>query len=129
MGAGKCRDKLDTAALFYDLSPRKFYYGTSAVSYDLKNRNVAYVWFWDDTKGLYKEEVPPAIFNDVMAMRTAEYALKADSGKTKSVSLWLSADYKREVDLADGNDPINKGKPAAHFYGTAAGCAASEPSA
>ena len=34
----------------------------------------------------------------------------------------LAADYRRESDLgAEGIDPINKGKPAASFYGTQAG--------
>ena len=52
--------KLDVAALFYDLS-EKFYYGNAAISYDLKNPT-AFVWFWDDAKGLYKEEVAPGNF-------------------------------------------------------------------
>ena len=119
MGAGSL-DSLDVAKLFYDLS-EKFYYANSSISYDMKNP-VAFVWFWDDAKGLYKEDVAPAAFNDIMAMRAAEYSLKADASKTPAISLWLSADYKREVDLGDaGADPINKGKPTAHFYGTSAG--------
>ena len=113
-------DKLDAAKLFYELS-EKFYYANSSISYDMKNP-VAFVWFWDDKKGLYKEDVAPAAFNDIMAMRAAEYSLKADATKNPALSLWLSADYKREVDLGDaGADPINKGKPPAHFYGTSAG--------
>jgi hypothetical protein len=119
MGTGNVAN-LDVATLFYDLS-EKFYYGNAAISYDLKNP-VAYIWFWDDNKGLYKEEVPPTIFNDIMSMRTAEYSLKADAAKTPAISLWLSADYKREVDLGEtAQDPVNRGKPSAHFYGTSAG--------
>ena len=119
MGAGNVGN-FNVATLFYDLS-EKFYYANSAISYDMKNP-MAFVWFWDDKKGLYKQDVTPAVFNDIMAMRAAEYSLKADASKTPAVSLWLSADYKREVDLGDaGVDPINKGKPAAHFYGTSAG--------
>lgn len=119
MGAGN-QGNFDIATLFYDLS-EKFYYANCAISYDMKNP-MAFVWFWDDSKGLYKEDVSPAVFNDIMSMRAAEYSLKADAGKTPAVSLWLSADYKREVDLGDaGVDPINKAKPAAHFYGTSAG--------
>ena len=119
MGAGSL-DSLDVAKLFYDLS-EKFYYANSSISYDMKNP-VAFVWFWDDAKGLYKEDVALAAFNDIMSMRAAEYSLKADASKTPAISLWLSADYKREVDLGDaGADPINKGKPTAHFYGTSAG--------
>ena len=119
MGAG-ATGGLDVAKLFYELS-EKFYYANSSISYDMKNA-VAFVWFWDDAKGLYKEDVTPAAFNDIMAMRAAEYSLKADASKSAAISLWLSANYKREVDLGDaGVDPINRGKPSAHFYGTSAG--------
>jgi hypothetical protein len=119
MGAGNPA-QLDTATLFYDLG-EKFYYGTSSIAYDMKN-DMAFVWFWDDGKGLYKEDVTPKVFNDIMAMRAAEYSLKADASKTAAVSLWLAANYRREVNLGEnGVDPINKGKPSAHFYGTSAG--------
>lgn len=119
MGAGE-GSKLDTAALFQELGD-KFYYGNSAITYDNRG-TMAFVWFWDDSKGLYKEDVSPGVFNDIMAMRSAEYSLKASATQSPAVSLWLAANYKREVDLGDaGVDPINKGKPSAHFYGVASG--------
>ena len=119
MGAGD-GSKLDTAALFHDLG-EKFYYNNSSITYDNRG-TMAFIWFWDDSKGLYKEDVSPAAFNDIMAMRAAEYSLKADAAKPPAVSLWLAANYKREVDLGDaGVDPINKAKPSAHFYGVASG--------
>jgi hypothetical protein len=111
---------LDTAALFAELGD-KLYYGTASITYDLKNP-VAYVWFYSDTNGLYKQEVTPAAWGDIMAMRAAEYSLKANASKPDAVNLWLAADYKREVDLGTaGVDPINKGQPSATFYGMQAG--------
>jgi hypothetical protein len=119
MGAGNPQG-LNVAGLFQDLG-EKFYYGQTGITYDRRNP-VAYVWFYDDQKGLYKEDVTPTVWGDLMTMRSCEYSLKADSSKPEAVSLWLAADYRRESDLgADGIDPINKGKPAASFYGTQAG--------
>jgi hypothetical protein len=111
---------LDTAALFAELGD-KYYYGTASIAYDVKNP-VAYVWFYSDANGLYKQEVTPAAWGDIMAMRAAEYSLKSNASKPDAVNLWLAADYKREVDLGSaGVDPINKGQPSAAFYGTQAG--------
>ena len=113
--------KLDAAALFYDLG-QKFYYRTSAITADPRNPT-AYVWYWDELKGLMHKNVPASIYHDVMAMRATEYALKLDPGRAPAVSLWLAANYKREADLpADAKDPTRaEGQPSAHYYGVAAG--------
>ncbi len=107
----------NTASLFL-AGAEKYYYRAP------DNRSpVAYVWYWDGQKGLTKKEVPAAIFNDLMAMRDCEYALKLDQGRAEAVSLWLAANYKREADLPQGQtDPTRaEGQPDAHYYGVAAG--------
>ena len=116
MGAGT---DLNPADLFYNLA-EKFYYGNASISADPRNP-AAYVWYWDDTKGLTSRPVPPVIFNDVMAMRTARSSLELNSSKGEAASLWLAANYKREADLpAEAKDPTAPPN-SAHFYGVSAG--------
>jgi hypothetical protein len=84
---------------------------------------VSMVWWWDAANHiLTRQEVPAAIFNDVMTKRACEYALKIDGSKAEAVSLWLAANNKQEVDLPAGaTDPTVDGLPNAHFYNVSAG--------
>lgn len=108
------------AEAFYQLG-EKYYYGNSVITADMSGAPMAYVWYWSGT-GLMKKEVPPAIFNDVMAMRCAEYSLTADRGQAQALSLWLAANYKREVDLPAGAaDATRTETLSADAYGVNAG--------
>ena len=101
---------------FYDLAQR-YYYNTASITAD--NRNpVAYVWTWADDKGLVRAEAPQGTFNDIMAMRSAEQALKLGAHED-SASLWLAADNKREIDLKPGEKPsdVYSDAPADYFNG------------
>ena len=120
MGAGEPA-KLSAPQLFYNLA-EKFYYNTSTITADSRNPS-AFVWYWDDQKGLYKKDVPPQIFNDIMAMRSSEESLRLDASNKPAVSLWLASDYKREADLPAGAADPTRGEnaPSAHYYGVAAG--------
>lgn len=105
--------------LFYDLA-QKFYYGRSSLVADLRFPS-ANVWKWETGKGLIRKEVPPVIFNDVMAMRACEYAMSGNTG-SDALSLWLDSNYKREADLPQGaTDTTYVGRPPAHYYGVTAG--------
>ena len=114
-GSGKAGD------LFYYLAEKQ-YYGRSSIVSD--NRfPTANVWKWEgNAKGLVRTPIPPAIFNDVMAMRENEYALALGTG-SDALSLWLASNYKREADLPKGekDDSRAEGQPAAHYYGVTAG--------
>ncbi|HLL88000.1 MAG TPA: hypothetical protein VK324_01735 [Tepidisphaeraceae bacterium] len=118
MGAGQ---NVSAPDAFYDLAER-FYYDKSAINVDPK-APAAYVWYWDDAKGLTKRNVPPAIFNEVMAKRAAEYALKTGDPKLDAVSLWLAANYKREAQLPEGQTDATLGEnaPPASYYGVQEG--------
>src|SRR5262249_14840782 len=100
----------------------KFYYDTAAITADPRNTS-AYMWYWSDDKGLTKLDVPPPIFNELMAMRASEYSLKAGKSLGDALSLWLAANYKREVELPAGaTDPTRApDQPNAHYYGVSAG--------
>lgn len=113
---------LAPADAFYELGER-FYYEKSLITADLSQAPNAYVWYWSESAGLTKLEVAPAIFNEIMAMRSAEQTLSLDQGNDKAVSLWLAANYRRETQIpAGGSDPTRaEGQPNADFYGLASG--------
>ena len=73
--------------------------GGGSITYDPRVP-LAPVWFWNNnTGGLTHQDVPPAAWGDVMAMRAAEHALRLGTTKGDPASLWLAANNKREVDL------------------------------
>jgi CheY-like chemotaxis protein len=111
---------------FLDLA-EKFYYSKAAVAAD--NRNpVAYIWYWDAAQGLVKKDVDHAIYAELMAMRSSEYALQLAGEASSDVgdnalSLWVASNYKRQLQLPEGQvDPTRaENQPDAHYYGVTAG--------
>ena len=120
MGAGEA-SSMDASQLYYELA-QKFYYGKAATSADPRS-NVAFFWTWTQDKGLVKLDVPSPIYGDLMTMRSALKSLRINSNREDSLSLWLSADYGREVRLPKGaTDPTRTEQtPSAHYYGVASG--------
>lgn len=106
--------------LFYDLAD-KLYYDKSSIVADARYP-MANVWSFDKDKGLVRTPVPPAIFGEIMSLRASEYALTLGSAKD-ALSLWLAANYKREVMLPAGaTDPTRAAnQPSANYYGVTAG--------
>lgn len=112
---------------WYDLAT-KYYYDRASITAD--NRNpVAYVWYWDDsTKHLIKKDVAPILYGRIMAMRASEYSLGSASSASPQVAddalaLWLTANYKRETDVPEGQTDATRGEnqPDANYYGVASG--------
>jgi hypothetical protein len=112
---------MNPAEAFYDLA-EKFYYDQAAVVAP-QGQNTAFVWFWDQQNGLVKKNVPSPIFNELMAMRTSEYALKLDANSGKAVSLWIASNFKREAELPQGQNDSTRAEnqPDAHYYAVASG--------
>jgi hypothetical protein len=109
--------------LFYGLADA-FYYGRSSIQPDPRSPK-AFIWYWVD-RGLSYKAVPPQIFNDIMAMRETEHALRqqpAPSSPDQSVALWLAANIRRGIDLPAGEpDPTRMpDEPQAHYYNVAEG--------
>ena len=111
---------LNVAQLYYDLAER-FYYEKASVVPE-PGSNAGFMWSWTE-RGLTKQNVPAPVFNEDMALRCCEYALRADSNRGDVVSLWLAAAYKREIELPQGAaDPMwDEKHPAAHFFAVDAG--------
>jgi hypothetical protein len=121
MGAGDPRN-VNASDEFFELS-EKFYYDNAAITADTRTPGApANVWFWDESRGLLRREVPAVIFNEVMAMRAAEYALQLGSSQD-ALSLWIAANYKREAGLPEGAADTTRGEnqPDAHYYAVSAG--------
>lgn len=112
---------LNTAQLYFEIA-QKYYYGKAATSPEVKG-SVAYLWSWDNAKGLVKKDIPAAIYGDVMTLRAAKRSLQLNPGREEVLALWLTADYSREADLPAGmQDPTAEaGAPSAHYYGVLAG--------
>ncbi len=107
--------------LFYALA-EKFYYDKASISADNRYPS-ANVWYWEQS-GLVRKEVPPAIFNEIMAMRACEYALKLGGERSDdALSLWLASNYKREAELPEGAKDATRPEnyPPGHYWGVEAG--------
>jgi hypothetical protein len=111
--------ELDPSSLFYSLA-EKFYYGKSDI--EPAGDKISYIWYWTSDLGLTRAMVPTPIFNDLLAMRAAEYSMKLNASNGSAVSLWLDANTKREADLPAGAvDPTHKNDPDANYYNVSAG--------
>jgi len=83
------------AQLFYELSEKYYYHAQSLAP--AQDAAFANVWFWDSDAGkLVREEVDKSYFNELMAMRSCEWALKADAGFGSAIGLWLASFFKAE---------------------------------
>ena len=83
------------AQLFYQLAESYYYHSDSLAP--AADANFANVWFYDaGTQKLTSEEVSKSYFNELMAMRSCELALRADAGYGSAIGLWLAAFFKAE---------------------------------
>ena len=115
----------DAAQQYLDLS-RKFYYNQAPIQPN-QGLGLATVWSWGgDDAGLVRTDVPPQIFNEIQAMRTAGNALalgKDDATLDEALALWLASNYRREGELGEGEQDRTRpaDSPSAGYYGTQAG--------
>ena len=87
--------QVPAAQLFYELAEKYYYHAESLAP--AQDASFANVWFWDSDAGkLIREEVDKNYFNELMAMRTCEWALKADPGFGSAIGLWIAAFFKAE---------------------------------
>ncbi|MCK4999978.1 MAG: hypothetical protein KAS23_10595 [Anaerohalosphaera sp.] len=87
--------KLSAAELFFQLGEQYYYHNDSLGTddaYDFAN-----VWLWNsDESKLVRHEVSKDYFNELMAMRCCEWALKADENIGKAIALWVASFFKAE---------------------------------
>ncbi len=87
--------KIPAAQLFYQLAENYYYHAQSLAP--AEDANFANIWFWDAAgRRLTREKVDKGYFNELMAMRDCEWALKADPGFGQAIGLWMAAYCKAE---------------------------------
>ncbi|MHC5060238.1 MAG: HEAT repeat domain-containing protein [Planctomycetota bacterium] len=112
--------KLPAAQLLFSLAENYYYHKESlapSAVYDFAN-----IWFWDKSGGrLVRREVGKAHFNELMAMRTCEWALKANESLGKAIALWLTAFFKAESTGLAQPEYFGTGHADAMTYATTSG--------
>ncbi len=112
--------KLPAAELFFSLGESYYNHADSlapAADYEYAN-----IWFWDTAgRRIVRLEVDKRYFNELMAMRACEWALKADMNIGKAISLWLTAFFKSESTGLRMPEYFGAGHADASTYATTTG--------
>jgi hypothetical protein len=108
------------AQLFYQLG--EDYYNHLPSLAPMEDVNFGNIWFWDPNgRGLVREKVDRSYFNELMTMRSCEWALKADAGFGQAIGLWLAAYFKAESTGLNMPSYFGPGHADAFVYATTAG--------
>ncbi|MHC4905465.1 MAG: HEAT repeat domain-containing protein, partial [Planctomycetota bacterium] len=112
--------QVPAAELFFRLGENYYNQDDSlatAAEFDFAN-----VWFWDAEKGfLVREEVNKDYFDELMAMRSCEWTLKADASVGKAIGLWIAAFFRAESADVPMPQYFGAGHADAMTYATTAG--------
>ncbi len=112
--------EISAAQLFYQLAEKYYYHAPSLAP--AEDADFANVWFWDaGGRRLVREEVDKGYFNELMAMRACEWALKADAGFGRAIGLWIAGYFKAESAGVDMPAYFGAGHADAIVYATTAG--------
>ncbi len=112
--------KMPAAHLFYQLAENYYYHAESLAP--AEDANFANIWFWDATgRRLTREKVDKSYFNELMAMRACEWALKADASLGQAIGLWLAAYCKAESTDLEMPGYFGPGHADMMTYATTAG--------
>jgi len=87
--------KIPAAQLFFELGEKYYYHAQSLTP--AEDADFANIWFLDSGRQrLVREEVAKSYFNELMAMRCCEWALKANARYGPAIGLWLASFFKAE---------------------------------
>ncbi len=124
--------KIDPTGQFAKMSPAQLYmwlawsyfHNEPSVAANQPEEATNPVWYFDkNTQNVTGVNVPTPIWKDIQTMRCCEAALELAPGNAQAISLWITANLRREVDLPVGQtDPTRKADaPNAAYYAVAAG--------
>ncbi|MCD4831135.1 MAG: HEAT repeat domain-containing protein [Anaerohalosphaeraceae bacterium] len=112
--------KKSAAKLFLELAENYYYKASSlapAADFDYAN-----LWFWEpESRRLIREDVSKDYFNELMTMRSCEWALRADQNAGKAIGLWIAAFFRAEGKGLVQPKYFGTGHADAMTYATTAG--------
>ncbi len=112
--------KIPAAQLFYQLAEKYYYHSDSLAP--VLDTDFGNIWFWDVEAGqLMRKEVDISYFYELMAMRSCEWALRADADFGSAIGLWLAAFFKAESYGIPMPDYFGERHADASVYATTAG--------
>lgn len=99
------------------------YLGGSASLLTFAGEKHQLLWSFDPAIGLTPTAIDTSVFHEARAMASAERALALDANDQEAMSLWIAANFQREIDTPEGYDnpvyPANRRD--ALYYAVAAG--------
>lgn len=111
---------LTSAELFFSLA-NDYYYHKDSVAV-VGDTDFGNIWFWDSQKqSLVRQEININYFYELMAMRSCEWALRADPTIGKAIGLWIAAFFKAESAGIEMPKYFDAGHPNASTYAQTAG--------
>ncbi len=112
---------VDPAVLFVALA--EAYYNEPLSLTRFPNEEQQLLWTFDPGIGLYATPIFTEVFHEAMAMRLAEHALTMNPAAPGAPSLWIAANFSRELDQAeDYENPVyGADRRGAMYYAIAAG--------
>ncbi len=111
---------LAAAQLFYLLAENYYYHADSLTP--AEDAAFGNIWFWDAGESrLVSQKVDRNYFNELMAMRCCEWALKADAGFGQAIGLWLAAYSRAEAVGINMPEYFGLGHADVMTYATTAG--------
>ncbi|MCK6475767.1 MAG: HEAT repeat domain-containing protein [Phycisphaerales bacterium] len=115
-----------TADLYVQLA-ENFYDRKSELT-SFPGEDVQLVWSYDPGLGLVMTPILSGVYYDAMAMRMTERALQLRSDNPEAVSLWVAANFSREIRQPRGyeNPVYPPTRREAMYYAVAAGPQASQ---
>lgn len=104
------------------------YYAEPKSLTSFPGEDIQLLWAYDPGAGLWATPIDTPVYHEAMAMRMAERALTHDAGNAESLSLWIAANFSREIDTPEGysNPAYPPGRRDAMYYAVAAGVQADE---
>lgn len=111
----------ESASTWFLRLGESYYDDQASLSADAR-LDTANVWYWKNQE-CQNVPVPTAIFNEVMAMRCCEEALRLDANLKPALALWLAANFRREAQLPDGGSDATRpdNYPSAVYFALSAG--------
>ncbi len=80
------------------------YYAEKSELTSFPGEDYQLLWSFDPSGGLQMTPVRTEVFNEAMAMKASERALKLNAGNEKALALWVASNFSREIQSPAGYD-------------------------